>query len=193
MPSQEASPRAPRRTKADLVATALRILDSEGLPGLSMRRIADALGVQPSALYWHFPNKQELLAAVSRAILEPEPTEAGDWPQVLAMEAMTFRRRLLAHRDGAELVSSSYALDLVRPGMLDRVIAAGRDAGLSDRAARVTANTLAQFTLGFTFFQQQRAAAAALGLHDVVQPGSDDDAERAFADGLELIVAGVAA
>ena len=50
---------------------ALQLLDEYGLPDLTMRNLATALGIQPSALYWHFPNKQALLAAVSAKILAP--------------------------------------------------------------------------------------------------------------------------
>ena len=48
---------------------ALQILDEYGLPDLTMRRLAGALDVQASALYWHFPNKQTLLAELANRIL----------------------------------------------------------------------------------------------------------------------------
>ena len=98
--------RAPRRTKDDVVDAALRLLDGVGLPDLSMRRLADELGVQPSALYWHVASKQELLAAVSGRILAPVVLRPGD-PVDLAGAAVTLGHRLhdrlLAHRDGAEV------------------------------------------------------------------------------------------
>ena len=52
-----------------IVDAALGILDSYGLADLSMRRIGDALGVQAASIYWHYANKQSLLAGVSDAIL----------------------------------------------------------------------------------------------------------------------------
>jgi hypothetical protein len=45
------------------------ILDAYGLGDLSMRRLAERLGVKAGALYWHVANKQSLLAAVSDEIL----------------------------------------------------------------------------------------------------------------------------
>ena len=45
------------------------MLDRYGLADLTMRRLATELGVQPSALYHHFPNKQALLAAVADEVL----------------------------------------------------------------------------------------------------------------------------
>ena len=48
-------------TKRAVVEAAGAILDEFGLADLSMRRVADVLGVQPGALYYHVPNKQSLL------------------------------------------------------------------------------------------------------------------------------------
>ncbi|MBQ3358063.1 MAG: helix-turn-helix transcriptional regulator, partial [Microbacterium sp.] len=63
---------APRRSKPDVVDAAMSVLAENGIAGLSMRRIADELDVQVSALYWHFPNKQALLAAVSARMVAGE-------------------------------------------------------------------------------------------------------------------------
>ena len=62
-------------SRAAIVDAGLGILDAYGLGDLSMRRVADALGVQAGALYYHVPNKQSLLAALSDEVLEdvPEP------------------------------------------------------------------------------------------------------------------------
>ncbi len=56
--------------RGDVLDGAMAILDEFGLPDLTMRRLATALGVQPGALYWHFPNKQTLLGALADKILE---------------------------------------------------------------------------------------------------------------------------
>lgn len=37
---------------------------AEGIAGITMRRVANAVGVAPAALYWHFPDKEELVAAI---------------------------------------------------------------------------------------------------------------------------------
>ncbi|MCW4601325.1 TetR/AcrR family transcriptional regulator [Janibacter hoylei] len=56
-----------------IVATALGLLTRVGLPDLTMRAIGTELGVQQSALYHHFANKQTLLGAVADAILARRP------------------------------------------------------------------------------------------------------------------------
>ena len=56
-------------SRADVVAAALRVLDTQGLEFCSMRRVAAELDVQPSALYHHVPNKQALLALMADEIV----------------------------------------------------------------------------------------------------------------------------
>jgi TetR/AcrR family transcriptional regulator, tetracycline repressor protein len=58
-----------RHRREDVVGRALAVLDDYGLADLTMRRLGAELGVQPSALYHHFPNKQALLAAVADELL----------------------------------------------------------------------------------------------------------------------------
>ena len=57
-PSKEG--RAPL-TREKIVEKALDILDADGVEGISMRRLGDALGVEAMALYHHFPNKEAIL------------------------------------------------------------------------------------------------------------------------------------
>ncbi|MFK0402567.1 TetR family transcriptional regulator [Microbacterium sp. NPDC090225] len=188
---------APRRSKPDVVDAAISVLAENGIAGLSMRRIADELDVQVSALYWHFPNKQALLAAVSARIVagasDAEPDAAA-----LADIATSLRDRLLAHRDGAEVVSSSLALGLLDLPARQRLVEAALVAGLTDAAAEVAADTLVHYVIGFTFHEQQRVHAAVVGAADasvdlspasLASPGASPDED--FAAGLALIVSGI--
>lgn len=181
-----------RRGKADVVDAAMAVLDEHGIAGLSMRRIADALDLQVSALYWHFPNKQALLAAVSARIVGGADAVRSD---DLVGIAAALRDRLLAHRDGAEIVSSSLALGLLDLPARARLIDAARHAGLADAAAGVAADTLVHFVIGFTFHEQQRLHAAVVGaaapVADLSPASADASPADDFAAGVELIVAGI--
>ena len=55
-------------TRDRIVAEALRILDEEGAEALSMRKLAAALGVGTTSLYWHVANHRQWY---------PTPLEAG--------------------------------------------------------------------------------------------------------------------
>ena len=51
-----------------IVNAALALVDEEGLPALSMRRLAAALGVDPMAIYYYLPNKAALEDAIVEAV-----------------------------------------------------------------------------------------------------------------------------
>lgn len=64
-----------------IVATAIRLADADGLPALSMRRVAAELGAGAMSLYTHVPGKAELVALMYDSALGglyPEPP-SGDW------------------------------------------------------------------------------------------------------------------
>lgn len=176
---------APRGHSADDVArTALRILDDHGLPDLSMRRLAGALDVQPSALYWHFPNKQALLAELSdRIVGRMASGRATD----LAREAHALRDALLAWRDGAEVVSSTLAMGLGSSLAHDRLAAAVAATGFDADTARRGATTVLHYVLGFVWHEQQRLQYDSAGAREGASGLETDD----FGFGLDLIAAGL--
>jgi AcrR family transcriptional regulator len=57
-----------------VVDAALRIADAEGLEVVTIRRLAHELSVTPMALYWHFKDKDRLLAAVADRLWEETAT-----------------------------------------------------------------------------------------------------------------------
>ncbi|SRR5690606_20132259 len=172
--------RAQRHDLDGIVDAAIGLLDEIGLPDLSMRRVAGALGVQPSALYWHVENKQSLLAAVADRIVREAPAADG-----VAATAWALRDALLAHRDGAEVVVSTVALSLGSDAMHGRLREAYAGEGSEDPDR--DASVLTQFLLGHTSFVQQRMQAAAIGAYDAT-PESVADATRAdFQAGLDAL------
>lgn len=201
-----AATRPVRHTKQDVLLTAVAILDQYGLPDLSMRRLATALDVQPSALYWHFPNKQTLLATIADFIVDraaPVDTTGLGWQEVVLAQAAALRNALLAYRDGAEVVSSSLALGLGGLGARARIaeaIALARTQNLSmdDATADATTMAILFLVLGQVWHEQQRAQADALGVAvgeaaavpgDVTGPIGAET--RAFEAGIALITAGL--
>lgn len=94
-----------------IISQALELLDTYGLADMTMRRVANSLGVAAGALYWHIANKQELITAVAKKILQPvfalvdaPPGSTYASPQDFCT---TLHSTLLAHRDGAELVHAA--------------------------------------------------------------------------------------
>lgn len=177
---------------------ALRILDDLGLPDLTMRRLAASLDVQASALYWHFPNKQTLLAELADRIVagrarDAEGGEAADWRDAVRGEAAALRDALLAYRDGAEVVSSTLALGLGSSEAVDRLTRSVAGGGFDAETSRRAATALLHFVLGHVSHEQQRLQYDSLGVlaDDGASPLDEDDPAAAFAFGVDLLVGGL--
>ncbi len=56
-------------TQREIVEAGVRIADADGLPFVTMRRVADSLGVSTMALYRHVPNKQDLTLQMTDSVL----------------------------------------------------------------------------------------------------------------------------
>jgi AcrR family transcriptional regulator len=86
-------------TREVVLAAALEIIDADGADGLSMRRLARALGRDPMILYRHAPNKAALLDGVVETVLAKltvDPTDP-DWAAQLRTVARGYRQLALAH------------------------------------------------------------------------------------------------
>src|ERR1700744_4406491 len=87
-------------SRRKVLETALTIIDQDGLAGLSIRRLADALGVNGASLYHHFDNKDEILiGAAEFALADVHTPEKSDehWRQWLPENARKLREALLKH------------------------------------------------------------------------------------------------
>ncbi|NEN05754.1 TetR family transcriptional regulator [Diaminobutyricibacter tongyongensis] len=194
--SEDTGTRVIRHTREDVTRAALSILDELGLPDLTMRRLAAVLNVQPSALYWHFANKQSLLAAVSDSILEQlrPATATDDWRADLHAEARALRDALLAYRDGAEVVSSTLALGLGGDQAEERLAAAISRGGFDERISAAAARAVLHFILGHVSREQQHLQASSLGAaREPAGPLDDEDSAGGFEFGITLLAGGLEA
>jgi len=153
----------------DVVSGALRVLDEYGLEFCSMRRVAGELGVQPSALYHHVPDKQSLLALMADRIVAG--VEVGADP---LKAAHALRDALLSVRDGADVVATASAFRL-------------GDSRIETELAALTspdvARTVLLYVFGHTQATQMHRQAAAVGIAP-----EDPDLDPSFARGLALIL-----
>jgi TetR/AcrR family tetracycline transcriptional repressor len=141
-----------------ILEAALALLDEVGMDKLSTRLLAERLGVQQPALYWHFKNKRALLDAMNGEILRraherrlPLPDES--WDTFLRENARSFRRALLARRDGARLRAGSEP----DPGDLEMVeaqLAAVVSRGMPATQAMALMIALGRYTVGCVLEEQ---------------------------------------
>jgi AcrR family transcriptional regulator len=135
---EQLSPRA-----REIVDAALKLLEEDGADGLSMRRLAERLGIRAPSIYKHLPDKQALEAAIiSRGFeLQADAFEAvGDPEDRLGALARVYRRFAKAHPHLYRLMTErELHRELLTPGVEARaalpvVEAVGGDADLA-RAA----------------------------------------------------------
>ena len=87
-----------RLDRHEIVQTALRQIDRDGLEALSLRKLASELRVTPAAIYWHVRSKEELLDAVIETAfkdLTPPACDRGRWRERARELYHWFRGRLL--------------------------------------------------------------------------------------------------
>lgn len=93
-------PRTPVLNRSRIHQAALRIVDADGLEGLSMRKLAAELGVRAPSLYGHVASKEELLHAVANDLMESVDISGfgtGDWLLGLRTWARSYRATLGSH------------------------------------------------------------------------------------------------
>jgi len=177
-----------RYHRTDVVERALQVLDTYGLADLSMRRLGGELGVQPSALYHHFANKQTLLAAVADEILRRGARQrtARSWDGQVTEICGELRDAMLAYRDGAELVATVNAFGLGAAGPEQELVAVLATSGLPRELVPVAVRTLLHFVFGHVADEQTNLQASSAGaIADQPRDGSD------FGLALGLILDGI--
>ncbi|VBB11626.1 tetracycline resistance transcriptional repressor TetR [Burkholderia stabilis] len=147
-----------RLTRDTVLRTALELLDEVGIDGLSTRRLAERLGAQSPTLYWHFRNKAELLDAMAEAIMLERhdaslPQEGEAWDAWLVENARSFRRALLAYRDGARLHAGTRPRDL-HFGSIERKIVLLGEAGFAPDEAVDVMYAIGRFVVGWVLEEQ---------------------------------------
>ena len=89
-----------------LIAAGLETLEADGLDGLSMRAVADRLGVKAASLYWHVRDRRALLALITTAVLSTVelPVAGTPWRVSVPAVCASLDATLEARRDFAALL-----------------------------------------------------------------------------------------
>lgn len=177
-------------TRSSVLVAARELLLDQGLDGLTMRALAERLGVSPNALYSHVENKtalvDDLLDDVLAAVQALTPDSRDPLGGVRALMTSTYRV-LLAH---AELIP----LYLARQGargpnaqhLGDVMLALLADAGVTGSRAGEALHVLIVYTIGSAAF----ATRSPLATGEVPLPSGEDHAGH-FDHGLRWILAGI--
>lgn len=151
--------------REDVIKEALKLLDDVGLDGVTTRKLAERLGVESASLYWHFKNKSELFNEMSAAVLSRHhisllPVSTDDWQDFVLNNARSFRKALLANRDGARLHAGTKPTESQMEGISAKIRYLVR-AGFTKHEAGMALYATSQFTIGCVLEEQASLSHAA--------------------------------
>ncbi|MCW6006568.1 TetR/AcrR family transcriptional regulator C-terminal domain-containing protein [Micromonospora sp. CPCC 205371] len=197
------------------MAAAIELADRDGIESISMRKLAQELGVEAMSLYTHVRNKADLLDGLADAVIGqiPTSTDGADWKASLRQIVFAARGVVLRHPWAPRAVQAQTAPGPAALHYINAVIGILREGGFSIAQTHHALHILGSRVLGFTQdlfddsgdLEPEAAAslASALGQSHpyavemalaVTHAGTlgpcDDDAEFEFA--LEFILDGLA-
>ena len=193
-------PRKHRESTADaLLAAAERIVESDGLDALTVRRVAEAVGTTTRAVYTAYGSKDALLVALGarsfdllRSELDKQPMTADPAADLVAAGVEVFRRFAVEH---PALFRIGVQRTLLQPALVAGFVepAQAALAGLRARVARLEAagllgdHSVAEAVWAF------HALCEGLAAIELRSPGLVDHAPRLWKDALSALVRGFAA
>ncbi|WCD89519.1 Tetracycline repressor protein class B from transposon Tn10 [Streptomyces xanthophaeus] len=135
-----------------VLRAAVALADDGGIESLSMRRLAQELGVVPMALYKHVANKEQLLDGMVDAVvagIDP-PVEGSGWKDIVRRRILSARQELLRHRWAAQVIESRTAPTPAVLAYLDSMIGTFRDGGFSVDLTHHVMHAMGSRLLGFS-------------------------------------------
>lgn len=212
--------RRPRRGVLNaeaVVEAAARVLARSGYDGLTLRAIADDLGVQAPALYWYFADKRALELALFVRLMEGFTAEAPagespageDWRGQLRAGAQQLRAFLRGVRDITRLDPRGLWVGPNALEHLDATLGVLMSAGLSARDAAYAVSMLFSFVFQWASAEADFSAERAEFLASAAQAPPDPgryphvaqarefllrwDPDGSFAFRIEAMIAGLEA
>ena len=207
--------RRPQLTRQRVMTVAIELADRDGIDSISMRKLAQELGVEAMSLYTHVRNKDDLLDGMVDAVIGQIPISAdgAGWKASLRQMALAARSVILRHPWAARTIETRSAPGPAALRYINAVLGIFREGGFSIAQAHHGLHILGSRALGFTQdlfddsgdLDPETAAglADALGAthpyvvemalavtHSGALGACDDDAEFEFA--LDLILDGLA-
>ncbi|WP_328501471.1 TetR/AcrR family transcriptional regulator C-terminal domain-containing protein [Streptomyces sp. NBC_00457] len=188
-------------TEDGIYAMALRLIDTDGVEALTMRKLATALDANPMSLYHHVPNKDAVLSGVARTVgaqFRTATREGTAWQDRLRQLAEDFRTLARRH---PELMTYSFG----RPEFIQPedpfwlgLTAVLEDAGVPQQETPQVAAPVCAAVLGVVIAEingaLQRWSAllpTTPAIDDGERAGAGPDGSRMFHLALEMIIMGL--
>ncbi|HEY9378986.1 MAG TPA: TetR/AcrR family transcriptional regulator C-terminal domain-containing protein [Jiangellaceae bacterium] len=144
-------PRVPL-SKQRVLGAAVALADAGGVEALSMRKLAQELGVVPMALYKHVSNKDELLDGMVDVVVgEIDPPPSGsDWKTAIRQRVLSARSALLRHPWASRVIESRTTATPAVLDYMDSMIGIFRAGGFSIDLTHHAMHAMGSRLLGFT-------------------------------------------
>jgi AcrR family transcriptional regulator len=153
-----ARPTAKGITREQIVEAAWRIITTQGVHELSMRKLASAVGVQPTTVYWHVGNRDAVVDAVVAHALQEIPlsrSEGNPLPDRLYDMAQAVRAELVARPALLELLASEDRVALFFVPLVTAFLRELTEAGIGGDAAVELMRSLLIHVMGFVLVERR--------------------------------------
>jgi AcrR family transcriptional regulator len=139
-------------TRERVVSAAIELADRDGIESLSMRKLAQELGVEAMSLYTHVRNKDDLLNSLAEAVIAQIPISADgpDWKSSLRQMALAARAVMLSHPWGPRAVEAQTAPGPAALRYINAVFGVLRQGGFSIAQTHHAIHILGSRVAGFS-------------------------------------------
>ncbi|MCT0016008.1 TetR family transcriptional regulator [Lactococcus lactis subsp. lactis] len=149
------------KRQLDVIQAAIELLDEKGYNELSLRDIAQKLGVKAPAIYWHFKNKALLIDYIAEYLLQQtlselkSRTDDETWQDWLRNHILLLRQAMLSCQDGGRIVAGAHLYPTITLAMLmENALVSLRSAGIDMRHSRIIVMATIHYTFGHVIEEQ---------------------------------------
>ena len=157
-PTESDTPQRIPLSRDRVFQAAVEIADQTGIDSLTMRRLAEALGVEAMSLYYHVANKEALLDGVVEVIIDEinqatsriEGLPGDDWKQALRLRILTAREVMLRHKWAPRVIEDRTTMNPALLHYFHGILEIFRAGGVSYDLAHHAMHALGSRALGFS-------------------------------------------
>ena len=155
-PNPRPEPRVPL-SRERVLRAAIDLADDSGIESLTMRTLAQKLGVEAMSLYNHAANKDDILDGMVDAVMNEIndvvsefDVPSGDWKAAMRQRVLSAREILLRHSWAPGVIESRTNVSTTMLRYFDSLIGLFREAGFSTDLTHHAMHALGSRALGFT-------------------------------------------
>ena len=147
-------PRVPL-SRERVLGAAIALADARGIDALSMRKLAQELGVEAMSLYHHVAKKDDILNGIVDVVLDEIelPAKGAEWKDAIRQSAISAHEVFLRHPWACNLVLTMSGISPARLRYMDALLASLREAGFPPELTYHGYHALDSHIMGFTLWQ----------------------------------------